>query len=92
MPPEALVDLLNNVFSEIDDLTEKYDLEKIKTIGDAYMVWRELRNAAPTGIDEGSASRHGRAQRERELPIELATSQPLAGSSAPSPSPPRNWT
>ena len=38
MPPEALVDLLNNVFSEIDDLTEKYDLEKIKTIGDAYMV------------------------------------------------------
>ena len=38
MPPEALVGLLNNVFSEIDDLTEKYDLEKIKTIGDAYMV------------------------------------------------------
>ena len=38
MTPEALVDLLNNVFSEIDDLTEKYALEKIKTIGDAYMV------------------------------------------------------
>jgi adenylate cyclase len=38
MAPEALVELLNTVFSEIDDLTEKYDLEKIKTIGDAYMV------------------------------------------------------
>jgi adenylate cyclase len=38
MAPEALVELLNSIFSEIDDLTEKYDLEKIKTIGDAYMV------------------------------------------------------
>jgi hypothetical protein len=26
------------------------------------------------------------------LPIELATSQPLAALSAPSPSPPRSWT
>ena len=38
MAPEALVGLLNSIFSEIDDLSEKYDLEKIKTIGDAYMV------------------------------------------------------
>jgi class 3 adenylate cyclase len=38
MTPDALVDLLNVVFSEIDDLTEKYQLEKIKTIGDSYMV------------------------------------------------------
>jgi len=38
MAPEALVELLNSIFSELDDLTEKYDLEKIKTIGDAYMV------------------------------------------------------
>jgi adenylate cyclase len=38
MAPEALVGLLNSIFSEIDDLTEKYDLEKIKTIGDAYML------------------------------------------------------
>ena len=38
MAPEDVVYLLNKVFSEIDDLTEKYDLEKIKTIGDAYMV------------------------------------------------------
>jgi adenylate cyclase len=38
MAPDALVGLLNSIFSEIDDLTDKYDLEKIKTIGDAYMV------------------------------------------------------
>lgn len=36
--PEALVDLLNKYFSRYDVLTEKYGLEKIKTIGDAYMV------------------------------------------------------
>lgn len=38
MAPAALVDLLNQVFSRFDALTEKYGLEKIKTIGDAYMV------------------------------------------------------
>ena len=36
--PRDLVELLNRVFSRFDDLTEKYSLEKIKTIGDAYMV------------------------------------------------------
>jgi class 3 adenylate cyclase len=38
MPPAELVQLLNRVFSELDDLTEQRGLEKIKTIGDAYMV------------------------------------------------------
>lgn len=38
MTPTALVKLLNKIFSAFDLLTEKYDLEKIKTIGDAYMV------------------------------------------------------
>lgn len=37
-PPEATVSLLNRVFSAFDLLTEKYSLEKVKTIGDAYMV------------------------------------------------------
>lgn len=36
-PPE-LVALLNEIFSEFDRLVEIHDLEKIKTIGDAYMV------------------------------------------------------
>jgi adenylate cyclase len=38
MSPTELVDLLNEVFSYFDDLVEKYDVEKIKTIGDCYMV------------------------------------------------------
>jgi adenylate cyclase len=36
--PIELVNLLNHIFSSFDRLTEKYQLEKIKTIGDAYMV------------------------------------------------------
>ncbi|MCB1192701.1 MAG: adenylate/guanylate cyclase domain-containing protein [Leptospiraceae bacterium] len=38
MSAYALVSLLNEVFSSFDDLAEKHNLEKIKTIGDAYMV------------------------------------------------------
>jgi class 3 adenylate cyclase len=33
-----LVDMLNNVFSAFDRLAERHGLEKIKTVGDAYMV------------------------------------------------------
>jgi len=36
--PSDLVKFLNEVFSKFDELTEAYGLEKIKTIGDAYMV------------------------------------------------------
>lgn len=36
--PTETVDLLNEVFSYFDALVERYDLEKIKTIGDCYMV------------------------------------------------------
>ncbi len=36
--PSQLVGFLNGIFSGIDQLVEKYGLEKIKTIGDAYMV------------------------------------------------------
>ena len=35
---KELVEFLNVIFSEFDQLVEKHDLEKIKTIGDAYMV------------------------------------------------------
>jgi len=38
MTPVELVELLNEVFSQFDQLVEKYGLEKIKTIGDCYMV------------------------------------------------------
>lgn len=47
MPPAELVNLLNQVFSRFDQLSEKYGLEKIKTIGDAYMVVGGVPNAKP---------------------------------------------
>ncbi|HAZ45372.1 MAG TPA: histidine kinase [Cyanobacteria bacterium UBA11369] len=37
-PPVELVNLLNQIFSAFDRLAEQHGLEKIKTIGDAYMV------------------------------------------------------
>ncbi|MCH2115442.1 MAG: adenylate/guanylate cyclase domain-containing protein [Pirellulales bacterium] len=36
--PTELVGRLNRIFSSFDDLVERHGLEKIKTIGDAYMV------------------------------------------------------
>lgn len=38
MAPVAMVEMLNEIFTYFDGLVEKYDLEKIKTIGDCYMV------------------------------------------------------
>ena len=38
MSPQQVFTMLNHVFSSFDELAEKYRLEKIKTIGDAYMV------------------------------------------------------
>lgn len=38
LTPKQVVSFLDAVFSRFDDLTDKYGLDKIKTIGDAYMV------------------------------------------------------
>jgi class 3 adenylate cyclase len=45
MSPNDLVKMLNHVFSLFDNIADKYELEKIKTIGDAYMI------AGGLGID-----------------------------------------
>lgn len=37
LPPEKLVERVDFYFSKFDEIIEKYDLEKIKTVGDAYM-------------------------------------------------------
>lgn len=36
--PKRLIAILNDIFSRFDALTQRYGLEKIKTIGDAYMA------------------------------------------------------
>ncbi len=38
MTPSQVFAMLNGIFSAFDDLAERHGLEKIKTIGDAYMV------------------------------------------------------
>jgi len=38
LSPEQMVGLLNTIFSGFDELCDKYEVEKIKTIGDAYMA------------------------------------------------------
>jgi adenylate cyclase len=38
LPPVEMVELLNEAFSFFDSLLDKYGVEKIRTIGDSYMV------------------------------------------------------
>ena len=45
MSPQQVFAMLNRIFSSFDELAERYGLEKIKTIGDAYMV--------AGGLDDG---------------------------------------
>ncbi|MEL7034586.1 MAG: adenylate/guanylate cyclase domain-containing protein [Cyanobacteria bacterium J06592_8] len=42
--PEKLLTILSDIFSDFDHLCDRYHLEKIKTIGDAYMVVGGLPN------------------------------------------------
>ena len=51
MSPNETVQLLNNIFSEFDMLAEKHGIEKIKTIGDAYMAAGGLRSGADQYVD-----------------------------------------
>ena len=47
IPPVELVHMLDSVFSRFDDLVGRFGLEKIKTIGDAYMVAAGIPDARP---------------------------------------------
>ena len=49
--PEVLVKMLNEIFSAFDSLCDRYNLEKIKTIGDAYMVVGGLPNPCKNHAD-----------------------------------------
>ena len=51
MSPNETVHLLNDIFSEFDVLAEKYGIEKIKTIGDAYMAAGGLRVSSAQYVD-----------------------------------------
>ena len=47
VPPTQLVCLLNDIFSTFDSIADRLGLEKIKTIGDAYMVVGGLPQPSP---------------------------------------------
>jgi class 3 adenylate cyclase len=47
MAPTELVGVLNEVFTAFDGLVERYGLEKVKTIGDAYMVVGGMTERSP---------------------------------------------
>ncbi|MGB3535029.1 MAG: transporter substrate-binding protein [Microcoleaceae cyanobacterium] len=64
--PSRLVDLLNDIFSVFDELALKHKLEKIKTIGDSYMVVGGL----PTPMDT-----HAEAIAEMALDMQQAINQ-----------------
>jgi class 3 adenylate cyclase len=64
LEPDEVVKLLNGVFSMCDQLADRYRLEKIKTVGDAYMVVGGLAETA----DAHSAHEPGVAHRPDDLP------------------------
>jgi adenylate cyclase len=47
MPPDELVGLLNSLFSTLDRLVEGLGLQKIKTVGDGYMVASGIPSTRP---------------------------------------------
>jgi class 3 adenylate cyclase len=51
IPPARLIENLNKIFTHFDMLVEQYGLEKIKTIGDAYMVVSGLKADQPDHIN-----------------------------------------
>jgi guanylate cyclase len=60
LAPEVMVERLNSIFSRFDTLVDKYDLEKIRNIGDNYMV--------ASGVP---SIRHDHAQALARLALEM---------------------
>jgi class 3 adenylate cyclase len=52
MDPDALVELLDELFSRFDAIADRRGLEKIKTVGDAYMIVGGLPNPSPNAAQD----------------------------------------
>ena len=89
MSPNETVHLLNDIFSEFDMLAEKHGIEKIKTIGDAYMAAGGLRDTNTQYVDamadmalqmQAFVSRYTAPNGEKmSLRVGLATGAVVAG-------------
>lgn len=51
LAPDEVVELLDEIFSEFDGLADTFGLEKIKTIGDAYMVAGGIPSPRPDHLE-----------------------------------------
>jgi len=79
LKPIELVNLLNEIFSTFDELAEKLGLEKIKTIGDAYMVAGGLPIPKPDHAEAiaemalamQAAVRHLRCEQDENIQIRI---------------------
>jgi len=74
--PRALVELLNRIFSEFDALADVHGLEKIKTIGDAYMAVAGL--PVPRPDHAARAARMALAMRHATARVSAETGEELA--------------
>lgn len=74
VPPRELVGTLNDIFTEFDQLVEQHNLEKIKTIGDSYMVVGGL----PEPVEN-----HASAVAQIALGMQQAISNYTIGNSTP---------
>jgi hypothetical protein len=63
--PAQVVQALNELFSAFDALAQRHGLEKIKTIGDAYMVAGGLPEPRPGGGRDGPGDARGGGQARR---------------------------
>jgi len=71
MAPSAVVGLLNEVFSAFDELVDRFELEKIKTIGDGYMVAGGVPAPRPDHVEAVAAL----ALEMRAAPAKLASAR-----------------
>ncbi|MCO4746925.1 MAG: adenylate/guanylate cyclase domain-containing protein [Proteobacteria bacterium] len=67
-PPAQLIELLNDVFSRFDTHADRLGIEKIKTIGDAYMAVAGLPEAHPRAASAAVAM----AEAMREVVAQVA--------------------
>lgn len=89
LTPEKLVSELNDIFYEFDDIVERYSIEKIKTIGDAYFAVAGLfdnrddhaERTVQTAIEmqEYLAKRNAKTKEQWNLRIGIHTGSVISG-------------
>lgn len=85
VPPDQLVSRLDRVFSAFDELAREHGLEKIKTIGDAYMAVagapaaRADHATAAAAMATAMIARLREVEPELELRVGLASGPAVAG-------------